>query len=127
VQQRAVVFRGRILMIGENGEIWASGDGARWSRVTGRSAWADRFRPTPVVFDERLWLVGGVGKRDVWVSEDGSRWSPMPIDPDWFPRGGVSAAVLNGALWLLGGKSGVSENSNPQDVWSIRRGPKPRH
>jgi len=35
----------------------------------------------------------------------------------WSNRGGVSLAELDGKLWLLGGKTGVSANSNPQDIW----------
>jgi hypothetical protein len=119
----AASYRGRIWVVGDDARVWSSADGARWLPVTPRAAWGARFRPAVVVYEDRLWVLGGVGKNDAWWSDDGARWTRQTADARWFPRGGLSAAVVGGALYVMGGKSGVSANSNPQDVWRLRRAP----
>jgi hypothetical protein len=66
---------------------------------------------------QKLWVLGGGGKNDAWFSDDGVHWTQATADAGWFRRSGLSSAVLNDKLWIMGGKTGVSSNSNPQDVW----------
>ncbi|MFC1584692.1 hypothetical protein ACFL5V_03990 [Fibrobacterota bacterium] len=66
------------------GEIWASDDGLSWVSVTENAAFGVRSRASAVVFEDRLWVIGGAREQysmeiiqrydDVWRSEDGNTW-----------------------------------------------------
>jgi hypothetical protein len=107
-------------------EVWSSADGITWARVA-----ADlnrKWRGTPVVFDNKLWLVGanrgGTFDSDSWVTADGARWKELPAP--WSPRGAVAAWVFDGKLFMTGGKSSHTENGElkfvySNDVWAMSR------
>ena len=121
VGRGSVAFRDRLWVVADDARLWSSPDGVRWSLATADAAWGERFRPGVAVYDDRLWVMGGAGKSDAWWSADGVRWTRATRDAGWFPRAGMSVAVLGDALYVMGGKSGISANSNPQDVWRMRR------
>lgn len=107
-------------------EVWASADGKTWRRVN-----ADlnrKWRGTPVVFDNKLMLVGtnrgGSFESAVWVTENGSQWSEHAAP--WSPRGAVAAWVFDDKLFMTGGKSSHTENGEikfvySNDVWAMER------
>ncbi|HTH38202.1 MAG TPA: hypothetical protein VL572_09555 [Pyrinomonadaceae bacterium] len=107
-------------------EVWASGDGKTWRQVD-----ADlkrKWRGTPVVFDNKLWLVGanrgGSFESAVWMTENGSNWKELSAP--WSPRGAVAAWVFGDKLYMTGGKSSHVENGETKfaysnDVWAMSR------
>lgn len=126
---KAVVFKDKIWVLGGGAreelynDVWHSSDGVNWIRATSDAEWGQRRNFTTVVFDNKLWVLGGIGKNDptakndAWYSEDGVHWKQATANAGWFPRSALSSAVLDNKLWVMGGKTGVSANSNPQDVW----------
>jgi N-acetylneuraminic acid mutarotase len=136
----AVVFRGRIWVLGGWGgdrdgrdlnDVWSSSDGAHWTRVTASAPWSGRNGHSAVVFNDRLWVLGGWGKgekgdgnlNDVWSSSDGVRWQRAAGRTPWSPRNHQSAVVYQGKLWVLGGwGQNGSQEGNLNDVWSLTPG-----
>ena len=93
-------------------------DGSNWSRADGNS-WAGRRYHTSVVFDGKLWVLGGsdVSERfnDVWYSEDGATWLQAPTSESviWSELTRHSSVVFRDRLWVMGGYDG----SYQDDVW----------
>lgn len=136
----AVVFHGRLLLIGggaidgEPGsdtrasEVWATADGRGWEKLAGHVGTPDPVGFVPQVFDGRLWLVGanrsGAFASEMIVSDDGQKW--LPVTAPWSARGAMATWTDGGGLFMTGGKSSrvidgetVFEYSN--DVWVMTR------
>ena len=133
------VFQDKIWMLGgsvidgqtENNrnstkEIWTTLDGVTWKQE--RPSFDKKWGGTPIVFDNKLWLVGmnrGNGFASaVWVTDDGINWSEQMAP--WSPRGAVAAWVFDGRLFITGGKSSHTENGEikfvySNDVWAMTR------
>lgn len=137
---RTIVFRNRIWLFGggvidgeanpnpgSDREIWSSADGVNWERakVNGLS----KLAGTPVVFDDRLWLLGanrndGNFASATLVTQDGENW--RELSAPWSPRGGVAAWVFGDKLYISGGKfsfveRGVTKFVYSNDIWEMRR------
>lgn len=90
------------------------------------SAFSDREGYAMIVFQEKLWLIGGydddLGEyyNDVWNSEDGLNWTkvtpntPIKNKPQFPPRSQHSSVVFNNKIWVIAGRIG-SERKN--DIW----------
>jgi hypothetical protein len=96
----------------------------QWTEVTSAAAWSGRRGHASVVFNNKIWVLGGEtssgSKNDVWSSADGKIWNLETAAAAWPARWGHSAAVLNNKIWVMGGASGFSEYKN--DVWSSANG-----
>ncbi len=133
------VFRDRMWVLGgtENfydhseamvkNDVWSSEDGKQWRLEVAQAPWAARAHAQALVFDGKLWLMGGglwhpqhVARNDVWCSEDGVHWELMTEAAPWAPRLWFSAVVYGGHMWVLGGWS--KEHGNFNDVWYSRNG-----
>lgn len=58
-------------------DVWASDDGVTWASYTINSGFSIRGHHQLAVFNNRLWLVGGLGaapRDDIWSSGDGTVW-----------------------------------------------------
>lgn len=108
-------------------EVWSSEDGIKWIRI--EADLKRKWRGTPVIFDDKLWLVGanrgGTFESASWVSSDGRSWQEMSAP--WSPRGAVAAWVFDGKLFITGGKSSHTENGEikfvySNDVWAMSKG-----
>lgn len=107
-------------------EAWVSDDGITWKRAATN---LDRkWGGTPVVFDDKLWLVGmnrgNAFASAVWMTDDGETWKELTAP--WSPRGAVAAWVFDGKLYITGGKSSHTENGEikfvySNDIWSMER------
>jgi len=117
--------------LGESGSLndsWSSPDGVTWTEVTGDAPFPARFGHTSVVFDGRMWVIGGyaddgtgtyVYKNDVWSSPDGVTWTEETDSASFPARNFHSSVVFDGRMWVIGG---TSDNGDFQDVWSSSDG-----
>jgi hypothetical protein len=113
----AASFAGSIWIIGghdgraESAAIWRSADGLAWERVVDAAPFGPRCRVNVVVFDGRLWMLGGGLldgdiRGDVWSSPDGINWTKeADAVSDPLPTG-FTAVAFDGRLWLLGANRG---------------------
>jgi len=113
----------------------------RWVNVTKNAAYAPRDGAGALVFNGRMWLLGGWNPRDkvhfprvcsndVWSSRDGATWSlekpntfgKEAFDPylDW--EGGHTAGyvVYNNKMWIVRGD--VNQGHYHYDVWNSADG-----
>ena len=91
-------------------------DGSVWFQTTANAGWSARSSHTSVVFDDKLWVIGGYdGSRedDVWYSEDGVTWTQAIATAGWSARYNHTSVVFDDKLWVLGGYDGSQED----DVW----------
>jgi hypothetical protein len=152
----ALTFQGRMWLLGGwnpgdklhfpricNNEVWSSDDGAQWTLVKPNSFRDGRFDPASdwegrhtagyVVYDSKLWIVGGDVNQghyhnDVWNSADGAEWKhvnqghPVP----WGPRALHYTLVFQGRIWVMGGQTmpgfAPSEETFYRDIWNTRDG-----
>ncbi|MCK5861110.1 MAG: hypothetical protein KAH38_01405 [Candidatus Hydrogenedentes bacterium] len=84
----AEVFKDKIFVFGGvddedklSNEVWSSSDGVIWSVVEENALWAGRTRHDSVVFNKRLWLLGGTTEEgdssEIWFSKDGKDWKSI--------------------------------------------------
>lgn len=131
----AIVFRERLYLIGggvidgpQANDVWSSGDGVTWRRETRSIAPEEPFGFTPVIFDDRIWLVGanrsGRFESGMLVSDDGAAWRAQAAP--WSARGGVAAWAHGGAMFITGGKASFTHGGEIEfvysnDVWAMRQ------
>ncbi|MGH9969719.1 MAG: hypothetical protein ACREBG_18265 [Pyrinomonadaceae bacterium] len=117
----ALVFQGKIWVIGRSG-VWHSTDGQVWTEALSAPGWMDRSGNGCLVFDEKVWVLGGLRKEgtvnDVWSSSDGIEWQKS-VAP-WSPRGAEYSVVFHDKLWIFGGKTGRQDDGFSGDVWQMQ-------
>ena len=129
-----VVFKDKIWILGGiqryfDGEksllndVWNSDNGADWKLVTAHAPWAPRAFHGALVFQDKIWVMGGgnyvptyVGYNDVWNSSDGVNWTQVADHAQWSPRIWFSYVVYRNRMWVLGGWSNYPSR-NWNDVW----------
>lgn len=124
---KILVFKDKLWLIGGGKidqppaeDVWNSEDGKSWTRVTEKMYSQPVLNGTPIVYDDRIWLLG-VNRNDTFsnamlVSADGKEWQERSAP--WTPRGGVAAAVHDGKLYMTGGKYSVTENGQIKFIYS---------
>ncbi|MEO0093009.1 MAG: kelch repeat-containing protein [candidate division WOR-3 bacterium] len=124
----SVVFDDKIWVIGgsyfigpliePNNDVWYSTDGINWIQATNSAGWTPRALHTSVVFDNKIWVLGGIdveGRRnDVWYSSDGVNWTQATDSAEWVNREGHASVVFDNRIWVLGGEYLYGELN---DVW----------
>lgn len=132
----SVVFDGRMWVIGggvydesyykntavDHDDVWYSTDGKNWTEATGRAGWPARRFHRSVVYDGKMWVIGGHhrgNRNDVWSSSDGENWSKMTSGAAWSVRHEPACLVFRDKLWLLGGFGQVLYN----DIWTYDAAP----
>jgi N-acetylneuraminic acid mutarotase len=108
-------------------ENFSAIDGNVWTRATNTAAFPARVRHTSVVFNDRIWVIGGEGEsgellHDVWYSTDGSHWSAANISAEFPGRYDLKSVVFDGRMWILGGwgvagKSPSEKGTVLNDTW----------
>jgi len=106
---------------GEN-DVWYSRDGTNWTAATRSAPWSGRTGHTSVVFDNKIWVIGGVdstgaGMNDVWYSSDGVNWRRACYAADWHLRAGHTSVVFDGKIWVIGGYYFERKSYLLNDVW----------
>ncbi len=80
-----------------------------WVPVTERAAWQPRDSSGELVFQGKLWLLGGwfdsfaAPPRDVWSSADGKEWQLVTSAAPWRYSDLPMTVVFNERMWLMGG------------------------
>ena len=93
-------------------DIWYSGDPTltnSWTEAP-LPPWSARSGFASVVYDNKLWILGGytagnVAVNDIWYSDDPARpdsWRQASSLP-WTPRGNFTANVHNNKILIIGG------------------------
>jgi hypothetical protein len=109
-------------------DVWNSTDGVTWNQVQiqGPSWIKHGAIGGSVVFNNRMWVIGGgtywtpsaseVLYNDVWSSADGVNWTQSISNAPWASRKYHSIAVFDNKMWVFGGHGGASLG-DLQDVW----------
>ncbi|HXU32935.1 MAG TPA: galactose oxidase [Thermoanaerobaculia bacterium] len=140
----AAVFDGKLWVLGGWGDrakpgepgdlndVWSTADGVTWTQVMASAPWSPRNGHSALVYDGRLWVLGGWGKRedgtegnlaDVWSSADGKTWRRESTKAPWAPRNHQAAVVFADRIWVLGGWGvGDLKEGNLNDVWWTKDG-----
>lgn len=90
-------------------DIWVTDNGKNWQLITEKAPWGERRSAGVVVFQNKIWLMGGwekisgETKNDVWVTENGKDWEKVLESAPWPPREGHAIAVFNDRIYLVGG------------------------
>ena len=137
VGHKSVVFDNKMWVIGgrfwneETGsgstkdDVWFSENGIDWTNATDSAGFGNLYYFDCVVFDNKIWLIGGfiiddisngtVGtvSKQIWYSSDGVNW--QKTDP-FFGRYSHANAVFKNKIWGVGG-AGAPTNNN--DSWYL--------
>lgn len=120
-------------------DVWCSSDGKTWKRINKNSAFAPRESHASLVFNNKMWVIGGhtgpqaedwekeiVSSREtawkalksepgysneVWCSVDGKNWTQLQTPKSFPPRAGQAVLEFNGELWMLGGYAKSGRNA----------------
>lgn len=137
---RIIVFKDKIWIFGggvidgektnnpnSENEIWSSENGVNWTKQQANAA--NKLAGTPIVFDEKLWLIGanrndGNFGNAFMISGDGINW--RSYSAPWSPRGGTVVWIFDGKLFMTGGKYSFVEKGETKfvysnDVWELRK------
>lgn len=131
VGQSAIEFNDKLWVISgwdenftDNNEVWSTIDGTHWTNETNGASnvFPERQSTQSVVFDNKLWLVGGYSFSsfdDVWSTEDGIDWTQSNITGTQFSaRSGHQVVTFKNKLWVIGGYASYYSN----DIWSSSDG-----
>ena len=99
--------------------IFAQPGNMDWTQATASAGWSARSGHTSVVFDNKIWVMGGqdvnLNKRnDVWYSTDGVNWTQATVNAGWSARFLPTSVVFDNKMWVMGGQD-LSGLRN--DVW----------
>lgn len=139
----ALVYDDKMWVIGGMGDfdgtdhyndVWWSTDGAHWTQSTASAPWAQRAMHTTLVFDDKMWVIGGgvydthypmnVGPNyaDVWYSTNGTDWTQAIASMAAGDRRFHSSVVYDDRMWIVAGYTSVPTPGNKNDVWSSADG-----
>lgn len=72
-----------------------------------------------IVFDNKLWVIGGKGEKekfsDVWNSTNGADWEAVTTSATFGERSDFACFVFGGRMWVMGGQ--LSDGKAAGDVW----------
>jgi hypothetical protein len=108
-----------------------------WVLVTRKASFAPRDGAGALVYEDRMWLLGGwnpgdkkhfprICNNEVWSSKDGAAWDLMKANTfvdrkfqperDWEGRHTAGYVVHRGKMWIVGGD--VNQGHYHFDVWN---------
>jgi hypothetical protein len=109
-----------------------------WEEITSSAPWAPRDSGETFVFQNKIWLIGGLNGNnhvkenhlveywntphfnDTWNTEDGIHWQKINARNPWGPRRSMTVAFFNNKLWMLGGWN--PQNGYVNDIWTSSDG-----
>lgn len=126
---------------GEPQKAPEEGTNYEWTQVTAKAAFAPRDGAGALVFNGRMWLLGGwnpsdkknfprICNNEIWSSRDGAQWTlekpntflDRSFDPsrDWEGRHTAGYVVFKDKMWIVGGD--VNQGHYHFDVWNSADG-----
>jgi hypothetical protein len=90
-----------------------------WTQATANAGWSARYGHTSVVFDNKMWVMGGYDgsyRNDVWYSSDGVTWIHALTNAQWSGRAIQASDVFDNKMWIIGGLTTIYPYSY-RDVW----------
>ncbi|MBM3256161.1 MAG: hypothetical protein FJZ04_01685 [Candidatus Moranbacteria bacterium] len=140
-----LVYKGKIWLLGGAGgnpdlgwedtknDVWCSSNGKDWEAKTDSAPWNPRMEHISLVFDDKIWVIGGWGKwgenyNDVWSFSDGAGWIKSAEQVDWSPRWGHAGVSYDDKIWILGGnlrseyEETAEKSSDINEVWFSKNG-----
>jgi len=133
----AIVFDNKIWVMGSYGwtgrymtmdDIWCSSDGIIWTNAVKHAAWTARNCHACAVYDNRIWIMGGVirtpngeqATNDIWFSRNGKGWTQSCTTSVWVKRFYHTSVVFDNKLWVIGGMDDFPPNPRGfNDVWYL--------
>ena len=104
-------------------DVWYSTDGISWTQVPVTTAFPARNFHTSVVFDNRMWVIGGNSDtqefNDVWSSPDGAVWTEETSSAFDSGRFGLSSVADSSGMWAI---AGSGNSVTLQEVWNSTDG-----
>ena len=102
----------------------------QWIKITEEAAFAARDGAGALVFDDKMWLLGGWNPNnkkyfpqtcnsEVWNSTDGVTWTHHSHAP-WEGRHTAGYVVHHNKMWIVGGDANQGHYQN--DVWNSSNG-----
>lgn len=91
-----------------------------WTLRTDDAAFSPRDSMGEVVYDNKIWLMGGYAPQrvnEVWASSDGTNWTMATAAAPWAKRNLPGTVVYGGRMWIMGGINGLG-SGGLNDVWS---------
>ncbi|MBN2755083.1 MAG: hypothetical protein JXR81_09540 [Candidatus Goldbacteria bacterium] len=86
---------------------------------TDRESFKPRASHGFIVFDNKLWVIGGKGEKekfsDVWNSTNGADWEAVTTSAMFGERSDFACFVFGGRMWVMGGQ--LSDGKASGDVW----------
>jgi len=115
-------------------DVWWSTDGITWTQATAGAVWGARHDHTSVVYDNKMWVIGGLGKNDVWWSTNGNDWTQATANVAWgIPPTRHASVVYDDKIFVMGGlgnrevwwsTDGIAwTQTNANVEWGERTGP----
>lgn len=109
-------------------DVWYSTNGKNWTCATNSAQWAKRAEHRSIVFDNKIWVIGGfvesssgdTKSNDVWYSVDGKNWTCATDSAEWSKRTNFTLVAFDNKMWVLGGENDKWNNVN--DAWSSTDG-----
>ena len=78
-----------------------------WIQATSNAPWNKRNDHSSVVFDNKIWVLGGYVDgtyyNDVWYSSDGANWTLATLHAPWGERFEHRSLVFDNKMWIFGG------------------------
>lgn len=104
-------------------DLWFSTNGEDWTQATDSAGFQPRLNHKSVVFDDKIWVIGGMYRRDgpdiyfddVWYSENGIDWTLATDDIGIGNISNYESVVYDGKIWLIGGKR--EEGGLSGEIW----------
>jgi hypothetical protein len=101
-----------------------------WIQVTPKADWQPRDSAGEVVFNDRLWIMGGwfdsfsAPPRDVWSSADGKSWQRATTQAPWKHSDLSMTLSFDGRMWVMGGwyNGRLAGHGASNEVWVSRDG-----
>ncbi len=101
-----------------------SDDALHWQPAPASSRFAGRRDHAMVVFNDRLWVIGGrdgtTRFNDIWSTADGVQWTSHTLNAEFTPRSEHACCVFDGRLWLIGGS--MNRGVKSREIWSTADG-----
>jgi hypothetical protein len=101
-----------------NSYSYTAGEGDSWICATQAASWSGRNEHSSVVFNGKMWVLGGEDlsavRNDVWYSTDGANWLQACSLSGWTSRLDYSAVVFDNKIWVMGG---TDYDNLFNDVW----------